>query len=174
MRARTTQQTRAMHRQQASAWARSRAWLIARDRGALLLVVLFLLLLPLSTPRIYATDEVQYFAYLRSLYFDGDLDFQNEYQHFAEQGLKNGDPAVFKLEVKVNGEVRQTVRFSELVRSADRLLADVSEFMTLGAGDILMLGCDVGRPRAKVGDRIDITMPALGTLTNTLIAEAAA
>jgi 5-oxopent-3-ene-1,2,5-tricarboxylate decarboxylase/2-hydroxyhepta-2,4-diene-1,7-dioate isomerase len=84
-----------------------------------------------------------------------------------------GDPAVFKLEVRINGELKQTVRFSQLVRSADKLLADVSEFMTLGAGDMLMLGCDAGRPRARVGDRIEISMPALGTLTNTLVAEAA-
>jgi 5-oxopent-3-ene-1,2,5-tricarboxylate decarboxylase/2-hydroxyhepta-2,4-diene-1,7-dioate isomerase len=84
-----------------------------------------------------------------------------------------GDPAVFKLEVRINGELKQTVRFSQLVRAADQLLADVSEFMTLGPGDMLMLGCDVGKPLAKVGDRIDIGMPALGTLTNTLVAEAA-
>lgn len=84
-----------------------------------------------------------------------------------------GDPAVFKLEVRVNGELKQTVRFSQLLRPADKLLADVSEFMTLGEGDMLMLGCDAGRPRAKVGDRIQISMPALGTLSNTLVAEAA-
>ena len=84
-----------------------------------------------------------------------------------------GDPAVFKLEVRINGELKQTVRFSQLVRPADKLLADVSEFMTLGEGDMLMLGCDVGRPRARVGDRIEISMPALGTLVNTLVAEAA-
>lgn len=84
-----------------------------------------------------------------------------------------GDPAVFKLQVKVNGELKQTVRFSELVRPADQLLADVSEFMSLRPGDILMLGCDVGRPRARAGDRIEISMPALGTLANTLAAEAA-
>jgi 5-oxopent-3-ene-1,2,5-tricarboxylate decarboxylase/2-hydroxyhepta-2,4-diene-1,7-dioate isomerase len=84
-----------------------------------------------------------------------------------------GDPAVFRLEVRVNGELKQTVRFSQLVRPADRLLADVSEFMTLGEGDMLMLGCDVGRPRARVGDRVEIKMPALGTLTHTFVAEAA-
>ena len=84
-----------------------------------------------------------------------------------------GDPAVFKLEVRINGELKQTVRFSQLVRPADKLLADVSEFMTLGEGDMLMLGCDAGRPLARVGDRIEIKMPALGTLTNTLVAEAA-
>ena len=84
-----------------------------------------------------------------------------------------GDPAVFKLDVRVNGSVAQTVRFSQLVRPADKLLADVSEFMTLREGDMLMLGCDVGRPLARAGDRIEIGMPALGKLTNTLVAEAA-
>jgi 5-oxopent-3-ene-1,2,5-tricarboxylate decarboxylase/2-hydroxyhepta-2,4-diene-1,7-dioate isomerase len=84
-----------------------------------------------------------------------------------------GDPAVFKLEVRVNGELKQTVRFSQLVRPADKLLADVSEFMTLGEGDMLMLGCDGGRPRVRAGDRVEIKMPALGTLTNTFVAEAA-
>jgi 5-oxopent-3-ene-1,2,5-tricarboxylate decarboxylase/2-hydroxyhepta-2,4-diene-1,7-dioate isomerase len=84
-----------------------------------------------------------------------------------------GDPAVFKLDVRVNGEVKQTVRFSQLVRSTDKLLADVSEFMTLAEGDMLMLGCDVGRPRVKAGDRVEIFMPALGTLSNTFFAEAA-
>ena len=84
-----------------------------------------------------------------------------------------GDPAVFKLEVRVNGELKQTVRFSQLLRPADKLLADVSEFMTLGEGDMLMLGCDAGRPLVRAGDRVDIKMPALGTLTNTFVAEAA-
>src|SRR5262245_44992824 len=72
------------------------------DRGGLVIVALFVLLLPLSTPRIYATDEVQYFAYLRSLYFDGDLDFRDEYQHFADLGLSHGDPAVFNALLRDN------------------------------------------------------------------------
>lgn len=84
-----------------------------------------------------------------------------------------GDPAVFKLEVRINGELKQTVRFSQLVRPADQLLADVSAFMTLGEGDMLMLGCDVERPRVRAGDVVEIKMPALGTLTNTFVAEAA-
>jgi 5-oxopent-3-ene-1,2,5-tricarboxylate decarboxylase / 2-hydroxyhepta-2,4-diene-1,7-dioate isomerase len=84
-----------------------------------------------------------------------------------------GDPAVFKLEVRVNGELRQTVRFSQMLRSAEQLLADVSEFMTLAECDMLMLGCDAGRPRVRAGDRVEIKMPALGTLTNTFVAEAA-
>ncbi len=87
-----------------------------------------------------------------------------------------GDPAQFKLEVRVNGTLVQTVDFADLVRSTNTLLADVSEFMTLRGGDSLMLGSDClpggGRPLAKVGDRIDISAPGLpvfGTLSNQLV-----
>jgi len=84
-----------------------------------------------------------------------------------------GDPACFRLEVRVNGALKQSVDFAGLVRDAQHLLSDVSEFMTLGAGDVLMLGCDAGRPLAKVGDRIEIGGGRLGSLANTLAAEVA-
>jgi len=84
-----------------------------------------------------------------------------------------GDPSTFTLEVRINGVLKQSVAFTGLVRDASQLLADVGEFMTLGAGDVLMLGCDLGRPLAQAGDRIEITAPGFGTLTNTLVAEAA-
>ena len=83
-----------------------------------------------------------------------------------------GDPSTFTLEVRINGVLKQSVAFTGLVRGASQLLADVGEFMTLGAGDVLMLGCDLGRPLAQAGDRIEITAPGFGTLTNTLVVEA--
>jgi 5-oxopent-3-ene-1,2,5-tricarboxylate decarboxylase/2-hydroxyhepta-2,4-diene-1,7-dioate isomerase len=83
------------------------------------------------------------------------------------------DSSKFVVEVRVNGQLKQTVAFGNLVRNPARLLADVSEFMTLGPGDALMLGCDVGRPLARVGDRIEISAPGMGRLSNTLVAEAA-
>ena len=52
-----------------------------------LLALIFLVSLPAVTTRIYASDEVQYFAYLRSLWFDGDVSFENEYQHFYDAGI---------------------------------------------------------------------------------------
>ncbi len=84
-----------------------------------------------------------------------------------------GDPATFTLEVRINGETRQTANFSQLVRDPVQLLADVGEFMTLAEGDLLMLGCNAGRPLAKAGDRIEIVAPGFETLVNTLVAEAA-
>lgn len=50
-------------------------------------ILAFLLTLPFVTTRIYASDEVQYFAYLRSLWFDRDVSFENEYRHFYETGV---------------------------------------------------------------------------------------
>lgn len=51
--------------------------------GVLCLVAL--IALPLFTPRIYASDEIKYFATLRSAYFDRDLHYENEYAHFIER-----------------------------------------------------------------------------------------
>lgn len=48
--------------------------------------LLAIITMPAVTTRIYASDEVQYFAFLRSLAFDRDLSFQNEYQHFYDAG----------------------------------------------------------------------------------------
>ena len=84
-----------------------------------------------------------------------------------------GDASGFTLELRINGELKQRVDFSQLVRPAAQLLADVGEFMSLQAGDVLMLGCELGRPLAKAGDRIDITAPGFPALVNTLTGEAA-
>jgi hypothetical protein len=51
-------------------------------QGRLWLVALFLLTLPLVTPRIRGADEIEGFAYLRSAVFDRDLDFEDEYRWF--------------------------------------------------------------------------------------------
>ncbi|WP_255604017.1 hypothetical protein [Oscillochloris sp. ZM17-4] len=73
---------------------RLRAWLAANDSGPWLILACFVILLPIAVPRVALSDEVQYYAYLRSVYFDHDLDFQNEYTHFAEEGRRFGDEAV--------------------------------------------------------------------------------
>jgi len=55
------------------------------------LVVAFAISLPAVTPRIYASDEIQYFSYLRSLWFDRDVSFENEYQHFFDRNIGRGE-----------------------------------------------------------------------------------
>ena len=51
------------------------------------LVALFVVTLPAVTPRLYSSDEVQYFSYLRSLWFDHDVSFENEYRYFYDRGV---------------------------------------------------------------------------------------
>jgi hypothetical protein len=63
-------------------------------RTGVWLAVLFLLTLPAVTVRLYASDEVQYFAFLRSLWFDRDVSFDNEYREFYERGV--GRYALFR------------------------------------------------------------------------------
>jgi hypothetical protein len=56
-----------------------------RELAVLLLV--FLVTLPAVTTRIYSSDEVQYVSYLRSLWFDRDVSFENEYRYFHERDI---------------------------------------------------------------------------------------
>ena len=60
------------------------------DRGMIALLATFVVCLPLLYPRIYAVDSVEYYVYLRSLLFDGDLDFTNEYTHFDAANPRAG------------------------------------------------------------------------------------
>jgi hypothetical protein len=55
------------------------------------LILLFLVSLAAVTPRLYAADEIEYFAFLRSLWFDHDLSFDNEYRHFVDSGVAGPD-----------------------------------------------------------------------------------
>jgi hypothetical protein len=57
----------------------------------MLLICLFVVSLPAVTPRIYSSDEIQYFAYLRSAWFDRDLSFENEYRYFYDRGVARSD-----------------------------------------------------------------------------------
>jgi 5-oxopent-3-ene-1,2,5-tricarboxylate decarboxylase/2-hydroxyhepta-2,4-diene-1,7-dioate isomerase len=87
-----------------------------------------------------------------------------------------GDPSCLHLEVRVDGRLQQTVDLAQMRRSAAQLIADVSEFMTLRHGDVLLLGLGAQRPRARAGQRIEIRAAGrseLGVLTNTLVEEPA-
>jgi 5-oxopent-3-ene-1,2,5-tricarboxylate decarboxylase/2-hydroxyhepta-2,4-diene-1,7-dioate isomerase len=87
------------------------------------------------------------------------------------------DLASLSITVQINGQRVQTVRLSELVRPVEQLLTDVGEFMSLQAGDVLMLGTDVlangQRPRARAGDTVCLTAPGFAPWVQTVQKEAA-
>ncbi len=57
---------------------------------ASVLALLFIVSLPAVTVRLYSSDEIEYFAYLRSIWFDHDLSFDNEYRYYYERGIAQG------------------------------------------------------------------------------------
>ena len=81
------------------------------------------------------------------------------------------------LTVKVNGHTVQSVNYADTVRASQKLLADISEFMTFQEGDVLLLGSDClpdgKRPRAKAGDVVEISAPGFESLVNHFVGAAA-
>ena len=84
------------------------------------------------------------------------------------------DPDALTLVVEIDGREVQRSSSAGLIRPARRLLADVSEFMTLHPGDILMIGVPGHAPRARAGQRVTVAVPGVGRLSNILVAEGAA
>jgi len=74
------------------------------------------------------------------------------------------DPDTTTLLLSVDGEPAQAVAAGRMLRSAARLIADVSEFMTLRPGDLLLLGLPASAPRVHAGQRFALTAAGLGTL----------
>lgn len=84
-------------------------------------------------------------------------------------GVTDPDQLVVKL--FVNGELRQEGNTSDWVRSIPELLVDITEFMTLNEGDVLITGTPGGRVDVKPGDQVVVEVSGLGSLTNTIVAE---
>jgi hypothetical protein len=67
-----------------------RLFALSRREFAALLAA-FVLTLPAVTARIYSSDEIEYFSYLRSLWFDRDLSFENEYRYFFDRDVARAE-----------------------------------------------------------------------------------
>ncbi len=81
------------------------------------------------------------------------------------------DPDDLTLEVYVNGELCQENTTANLVRSISKLIADISEFMTLSEGDMLLTGVPENAPLVKTGDRVQVSIEGIGRLENRIEAE---
>ena len=86
----------------------------------------------------------------------------------ARQCVPN--PDALGIAVAIDGETVQRSSTAGLVRPAARLLADVTEFMTLFPGDVLTVGVAAGAPRARAGQTVTININGVGRLENALVA----
>ena len=117
---------------------------------------------------------------------DVSLPHENFYRPAIRERCRDGfcplgplvTPAQFdvskaSISVSVNGRIAETRTLADAVRPLAQLLVDVTEFMTLQAGDMLLLGLSDRPPVAAPGDQIGISVTGLGTLGFTLALEPA-
>jgi 2-keto-4-pentenoate hydratase/2-oxohepta-3-ene-1,7-dioic acid hydratase in catechol pathway len=78
------------------------------------------------------------------------------------------DPeAGLNLETRVNGELRQHGSTLDFIFSIPTLLSYITEAITLEPGDLILTGTPAGVGPLSPGDRVDVSIPGLGVLTNT-------
>jgi len=71
------------------------------------------------------------------------------------------------LETRVNGELRQYGSTLDFIFPIPKLLAYISAIFTLEPGDLILTGTPAGIGPLNPGDKVEITIPGLGTLANT-------
>src|SRR5690606_37837939 len=76
------------------------------------------------------------------------------------------DPAALTVRTLVNGKLQLEKSLGELVRSIPRLIADVTAFMTLAEGDVLLPAVSETGPLASAGDTVAIEVAGVGRLEN--------
>lgn len=81
------------------------------------------------------------------------------------------NPHALSLKLLVNGELRQENSTANFVRSLPQLIAEITEFMTLHAGDVLITGTPEGRVNVLPGDQVEVQISGLGSLVNHIVAE---
>ena len=80
-----------------------------------------------------------------------------------------GHPAQGLLTLKVNGEQRQCADIATMVLNAAEIIAALSNFYTLQAGDLIFTGTPAGVAALQRGDRFEATFPGLTTLAGQIV-----
>ena len=76
------------------------------------------------------------------------------------------DPSDLALETRLNGEVKQKTRTSELLFPVPELVSFISHVMTLMPGDVIATGTTSGIGPMQPGDIVEVTIESIGTLRN--------
>jgi 2-keto-4-pentenoate hydratase/2-oxohepta-3-ene-1,7-dioic acid hydratase in catechol pathway len=76
------------------------------------------------------------------------------------------DPVDLAIQTRVNGEVRQSARTSQMVHSVRDLVVFVSSVMTLLPGDVILTGTPAGVGRLAAGDQVTVSIEGVGDLAH--------
>jgi 2-keto-4-pentenoate hydratase/2-oxohepta-3-ene-1,7-dioic acid hydratase in catechol pathway len=79
------------------------------------------------------------------------------------------DPGNLEIKTFLNGKLRQSSNTKHLIFSVSYLVRFISNIMTLLPGDIIATGTPAGVGPMSPGDRVDVQIEGIGTLSNQLL-----
>ncbi|MAK94597.1 MAG: hypothetical protein CMQ69_08325, partial [Gammaproteobacteria bacterium] len=85
----------------------------------------------------------------------------------------SGEPADARIWLEVNGELRQDAKLSDMIWSVPEILAQLSRYFALRAGDLVFTGTPAGVSSVVAGDRIQGGIEGVGEVTIELVSGAA-
>ncbi|HWO75186.1 MAG TPA: fumarylacetoacetate hydrolase family protein [Bacillus sp. (in: firmicutes)] len=81
------------------------------------------------------------------------------------------NPDALSIRVYVNGKLKQENNTANLIRPIPQLIQDVTEFMTLYEGDVLLVGVPENAPVVRDHDLVRIEIEGIGALENRIVSE---
>jgi len=79
------------------------------------------------------------------------------------------DVSDLRVQSRLAGEPRQDGRTSDMIFDVPTLVSHVSEAFTLLPGDVILTGTPAGVGLVEAGQRVDVEIEGIGTLTNTFV-----
>jgi 2-keto-4-pentenoate hydratase/2-oxohepta-3-ene-1,7-dioic acid hydratase in catechol pathway len=76
------------------------------------------------------------------------------------------DPGDLKIELRLNGALKQSSNTKNCVFGVERLISFISRIMTLLPGDVVTTGTPVGVGPMKAGDTVEVAIEKIGVLRN--------
>lgn len=102
---------------------------------------------------------------------DGQWTVSKSFDSFLPIGpwiVTDLDPSSLSVQAKLNGAVKQASNTSNLIFSVPELVEYLSAVMTLEPGDLILTGTPSGIGPMAPGDRIEIEIEGIGTLSNRM------
>ena len=81
------------------------------------------------------------------------------------------DPSDLRLTTRVDGELRQDTRTSDMIFDVPALVQAVTRVMTMLPGDVITTGTPSGVGQLRPGSQVEVQIEGIGTLCNPVVAE---
>ena len=106
----------------------------------------------------FTARDIQAYCKAKGLPWEKAKAFDNSApigQFISLDGIEKNN---ISFELKINGELRQKGNSRDLIFSFDKIIAYVSQFVSLKVGDLIFTGTPEGVGPVKIGDRLEGTL----------------